>query len=56
MAINKSEDDLPYLLKYFKENYELSNLDENILTEFNDLNNVPKEFIQKLKEEVHKYV
>ena len=40
--------ELPYLLKYYKENYELSN--EDLLSFYNDDNNVPEEFEKILKE------
>ena len=50
-TINKLEKEnkvLPYLLKYYKENYELSN--ENLLKYYNEEHNVPEEFERILKE------
>ena len=50
-TINKLEKEnkvLPYLLKYYKENYELSN--EDLLKYYNEEHNVPEEFERILKE------
>ncbi len=52
-TINKLEKEnkvLPYLLKYYKENYELSN--EDLLKYYNEEHNVPKEFERILKEKL----
>ena len=43
---------LPYLLKYYKENFELSK--EEMLNYYNDENNVPEEFAKILKQELEK--
>ena len=51
--INKLEDkDLPLLLKFYKDNYELSDINEPLLKEFNNENNLPQEFVSLLKEEL----
>ena len=42
--------ELPYLLKYYKENYELSN--EDLLSYYNYEHNVPKEFEEILKQKL----
>lgn len=42
--------DLPFLLKYYKENFELSK--ENLLEAYNENNNVPKEFEIILKKKL----
>lgn len=42
---------LPYLLKYYKENYELSN--EELLNYYNNKHNVPEEFEKILKDRLH---
>jgi len=55
-VINKLGDDLPYLLDYYKKNYELSDIDESLLLEFNNENNLPIEFINLLKEELEKCI
>ena len=47
------DNDLPFLLKYYKENYPLDNLADDKLTYFNDNNNVPEEFIKLLKERIN---
>ena len=47
-ALESKNVELPYLLKYYKENYELSN--EDLLSFYNDDNNVPEEFEKILKE------
>lgn len=49
-TINNLEGELPYLLKYYKENFELSN--ENLLDYYNENNNVPKEFANILKKKL----
>lgn len=53
-TIRKYEDkpNLPYLLKYYYEHFELS--DENPLNDYNEDHNVPKEFEDLLKEELYK--
>lgn len=47
---------LPYLLNYYYKNYELSDNFESLLSEFNDLNNLPLEFVDILKEELEKCI
>ena len=47
--INK---ELPVLLKYYKDNFELVNLDTNLLTTYNDDNNNTKELNEILKEKL----
>lgn len=49
-TIEKTEGDLPYLLKYYKENFELSK--EEMLNYYNENNNVPEEFEKILKEKL----
>ena len=53
-TIRKYEDkpNLPYLLKYYYEHFELS--DENPLNDYNEDHNVPKEFENLLKQELYK--
>ena len=46
--LEKENKVLPYLLKYYKENYELSN--EDLLKYYNEEHNVPEEFERILKE------
>lgn len=55
LTINKLHDDLPYLLKYYKDNFELL-LDKKIEKEFNDENNLEPKFVKIVKEELDKYV
>lgn len=54
--INKLKYDLPYLLDYYNKNYELMDINEPLLTEFNNENNLPKEFENLLKEEMIKCI
>ncbi len=49
-TIENSKGELPYLLKYYKENFELST--EELLSYYNNNNNVPKEFENLLKEQL----
>ena len=46
--IEKENKELPYLLKYYKENFEMFN--QNLLEYYNNNNNVPEEFEKLLKE------
>ena len=50
--LEKEEKSLPILLKYYKDNFELSN--ENMLDFYNEEHNVPKEFEQILKDNLKK--
>lgn len=47
-TIEKLGDNLPYLLRYYKDNFELSK--EELLSYYNENNNVPEEFENILKE------
>ena len=47
LTINKLTN-LPYLLKYYKDNYDL--IDEKLEYNYNDINNLPEEFTKILKE------
>lgn len=49
--INKI-DDLPYLLKYYKENYEIIKPDYNVLNTINEENNVPEELLELIRKEL----
>lgn len=51
LAIKKTKE-LPYLLKYYKDNYDL---DFSFKNEYNTENNLPLEFEERLKEELKKY-
>lgn len=46
--LEKEGKELPYLLKYYKENFELSN--DELLTYYNENNNLPEDFETILKE------
>lgn len=55
--INKlDKNNLPYLLKYYYENYELTELNNDILSSFDEENNLPLEFKTLLKEELKKCI
>ena len=43
---------LPYLLEYYKDNFELYDLKDNKLKCFNNKNNVPEEFLKVLRKEI----
>ncbi len=55
IMINKLKDNLPYLLKYYKDNYPLE-LDFDFEHYFNDTHNLDKHFLDLLKKELMKYV
>lgn len=50
---NKNED-LPYLLKYYKENYKLSNLSNDLLSQYNEDNNLTLNQLKILKKVILK--
>ena len=50
--LEKAGENLPYLLKYYKDNFELSNVE--MLNYYNDENNVPEEFAKILKQELER--
>lgn len=50
-TIENSRENLPYLLRYYKENFELSK--EELLSYYNDNNNVPEEFAKILKKSLN---
>ena len=47
---NRKNENLPFLLKYYKEHYNLEKTDNNILKSFNENNNLPEKFKEILKE------
>ena len=55
LTIQKLGDNLPYLLKYYKDNFGLSH-DTKYELEFNNENNLDDKFVQIVKEELKKYV
>ena len=46
LLLENSNEELPFLLKYYKENYELSDLNSNLLTQYNHINNIPNELTE----------
>lgn len=56
MIINKYEHELPYLLKYYKDNYDLSNLNEKLELQYNDENNLDEQFEKIVKEALANHV
>lgn len=53
LTISKLEDNLPYLLKYYKDNFELSNIEIDITKRFNEENNLTKEQMGLIKKEIY---
>lgn len=54
-VIKESEEqELPFLLKYYKDNFELEDTNDELLHEYSDENNLPEEFSKILKENVNK--
>ena len=47
--------ELPLLCKRFDEKYDKSKIDDNLLNDYNALNNVPEEFVEEIME-MYKYV
>lgn len=54
-TINKL-DELPYLLKYYKDNYKLEDLSQDLEHYYNEENNLDNEFKELLNKELNKYV
>ena len=53
--IKENEDgNLPYLLEYYKNNFELENVSEERLRDYNNDNNLPREFLELLKSKLKK--
>ena len=52
LTINKYNE-LPYLLKYYKDNYPLE-LDKKLENEFNNEHNIPDEFLKLVKDELNR--
>ena len=50
--IEANGEELPYLLKYFKSNYELADLNVDLTSEYNDENNLTEEQNNMLRKEV----
>lgn len=51
--LEKENKELPYLLRYYKENFKLSDLTIDITKRFNNENNLTKEQSELLKEEIY---
>lgn len=49
---SSAENKLPYLLKYYKDNFKLSNLEDDLTKKYNNDNNLTKEQNKILKEEI----
>jgi len=52
LVINRGGE-LPYLLKYYKDNYPLE-LDKDLRVEFNNEHNIPDEFLNIVKDELNR--
>lgn len=53
LTISKLDSNLPYLLKYYKDNFELSNIEIDITKRFNEENNLTKEQKELIKKEIY---
>ncbi len=51
--LEKENKELPYLLRYYKDNFKLSDLTIDITKRFNNENNLTKEQSELLKEEIY---
>ncbi len=56
LTINNYEGDLPNILQYYKDNYQLSDLNEKLELQYNDENNLDEHFANIVKEALNKYV
>ncbi len=48
----KENKKLPYLLEYYYEKYKLVNTDNDLTKQYNDANNLPKEFDRALRKAI----
>ena len=55
LCVEKYKDNLPYLLKYYIDNYPLE-LEHKYELDFNSLNNLDEDFVRIVKEELNRYV
>ena len=55
LVISNYKEDLPYLLKYYKDNYELELNDKDII-KYNEINNLDSYYDDLVKKELSKYV
>ena len=53
--LNNNKEKLPYLLDYYFNNYELSNLSLNLKNNYNNVNNLTNDFATIIKKELDKY-
>ena len=49
IALENNKQSLPYLLQHYKDNYPLASLDIDLTKLYNEKNNLPKEFAERLK-------
>lgn len=56
LIINNLGDDLPYLLKYYKNHYKLEDLSSKLETQFNNEHNLDDYFLELLEKELDRYV
>lgn len=52
LKLENENEELPYLLKYYKNNFKLHDISENILERYSNENNLPKHFERILKEKL----
>lgn len=52
LNLEKENKKLPYLLAYYKENYGIKEIDNELVKQFNENNNVPEEFASILKSKI----
>ena len=56
--LQKEEKELPYLLSYYKENYEIKESTEDLMKKYNEINNIPselKKYIERGFKDVSKF-
>lgn len=54
--LEKGNKELPYLLSYYKEHYGVKEINNELIKQYNEYNNVPKEFASILKAKIEEAI
>lgn len=52
VQLEERKQKLPYMLEYYRNNYKLTDMNNKLIKQYNDENNLPKEFADILKEQI----
>lgn len=54
--LEKENKELPYLLSYYKEHYGVKEINNELIKQYNEYNNVPREFASILKAKIEEAI